>query len=241
MDNKQYVICEKDDLIAVADALRAKSGSSDTLRVEELPTVVQRLEGGGLNTSDATAVAEDILLDKTAYANGKKITGTFSIDEEIAEQEEKIASQDGLIADIVAALEGKAAGGNNEVSMVTIHLGEEADGWAGTLTIPELIGAKYFIIQGNPLNAAQINNTNYTDDAGNIYQIIYLNGLVYMSYLELLSQKNNCSITNKIINDTDVFSFDEITGTINVGTTGFCKISTDTSTTDVIYTVYRIG
>lgn len=115
MDNKQYVICDKDDLVAVADALRAKSGSSDTLTVEELPTVVHSIEGGGLNTSDATAVAEDILLDKTAYANGEKIIGTFSIDAEIATQEEKIASQDTLIADIVAALEGKAVGGGINV------------------------------------------------------------------------------------------------------------------------------
>ena len=54
------------------------------------------------NTSGATATEDEIFLDKTSFANGKKLTGKFTIEEEVE-------SQNSLIATIKTALEGKAS------------------------------------------------------------------------------------------------------------------------------------
>jgi hypothetical protein len=55
----------------------------------------------GIDTTDATATADEIFHGETAYAKGQKVTGTFSIDNELT-------SQESLITQIQAALEGKS-------------------------------------------------------------------------------------------------------------------------------------
>lgn len=68
--------------------------------------------GGGTDTSDATAVAEDIMKDKTAYVGLGKVTGTFTLNSEIS-------SQNTLIANIKEALKGKAASGGGSPAEYT--------------------------------------------------------------------------------------------------------------------------
>jgi hypothetical protein len=55
-----------------------------------------------ITTSDATAQANEIMQGETAYVNGSKVTGTFTIDSELT-------TQDDLIAQIQTALENKTA------------------------------------------------------------------------------------------------------------------------------------
>lgn len=64
----------------------------------------------GVDTSDATAVAEDIMLNKTAYIADGKVTGSFTIDNELTEQNDLISQ----ITTLVNQKANPSGGGNLE-------------------------------------------------------------------------------------------------------------------------------
>jgi hypothetical protein len=64
--------------------------------------VVNPIPSEYITTADATASADEIMSGETAYVNGSKVTGTFTIDNELS-------AQDDLISQIQTALQNKTA------------------------------------------------------------------------------------------------------------------------------------
>lgn len=72
MSNKEYVICDKTDLVAVADAIREKTGSTDGLTVSGLADAVR---GAEVNLDAEITEQENIISLIQAALEGKAASG----------------------------------------------------------------------------------------------------------------------------------------------------------------------
>lgn len=112
--NEESTIMEKLDYLegtktSIRNAIIAKGQEVD--EEDTFRSYAQKIAAieTGIDTSDATATAEDIKAGKTAYVDGEKIEG-IHVDEDL---EAEISAQETLIEQLKTALENKTAGGDN--------------------------------------------------------------------------------------------------------------------------------
>ena len=72
--------------------------NNNTTQLEALLAKVNALPEAGTNTSDATATTDEIFAGETAYTADGKVTGTFTIEEELTEQNNLISQIATLVA-----------------------------------------------------------------------------------------------------------------------------------------------
>ena len=65
------VICNKSDLVNIADAVRSKLGVTNTYYVSELSSTIQNIQTGGITPSGTISITENGTVDVSQYANAE--------------------------------------------------------------------------------------------------------------------------------------------------------------------------
>lgn len=109
------IICERQDLVNIANAIRTKNGKTEEFSIYQMPDEITSISGFQLPSLSNSGVSGDLTEGKQLIdADGNVVTGTFTIDSELT-------TQDNLISQIQSAVDNlPEAGGEPNLQTKTV-------------------------------------------------------------------------------------------------------------------------
>lgn len=105
-------------LTNIAEAIRSKNLQETTYLPSEMPAAIEAIETG-IDTSDATATAEDMAEGVTAYVNGEKITGNVPHKDRTYGQEPVLTEDNKVSLYYSASFEKRMVGGGKRLTITS--------------------------------------------------------------------------------------------------------------------------
>lgn len=136
----------------IANAIRAKTGSTEPIVAEDFPSAIEAIPVGS----------------------------TIDLDAEVTEQETIAASQDTLVGDIMAALEGKAVGGGKTTRTINIDWSGDIDYNCG---IYYVLNNKKEFVMSHDVNSIEA-------EGGAIYVLCGVDSYYTSNIIEVYSNRN---------------------------------------------------
>lgn len=114
----------------IGNAIREKDGTTALITPGNMPAKIRAIRTG-VDTSDATAAASDIAVGKTAYVNGKKVTGELSLMAQInvsykGDAIRPVLSQTGITVEGFCEVSGNTLVNDNTKVITSIYIPGDA-------------------------------------------------------------------------------------------------------------------
>lgn len=185
----------------IADAIREKNGSTDTIIADNFPSVIAAIDTQ--EDLDPELADQDAkIAELQELLQGKAVPAPEDLTEELATQSEIIAEQNELITQLATALEGKTgASGGAEVLSGTVTPTDDYN-----ITISDAIGKDNVVLMASPseFNVGAIKKDYICSfTCQNDYMNVVIAGGGYLAFYD--------------VNDFfDLFIFDKTTGTVSL-------------------------